>query len=86
MEDLELFAVSASGRINLGDLLSGVKYAQAKKQDDGSILVKPVGIRPASGANKSLAEDRALPEDQPIPGTEPVSDLDDEEDGEPWKP
>lgn len=74
MDNLDLYAVGASGRVNLGELLTGVKYVQAEKQADGTILVKPVNIRPATGKSA------ALPQDEPIPGTEPArSDLDDDD-------
>lgn len=43
--DLELFAVSPSGRVALGDLLKGVEYTQAEKNADGTITLSPVTIR-----------------------------------------
>lgn len=64
MEDLDLYAVGASGRVNLGDLLTGVKFVQAEKQEDGAILVKPVNIRPATGS----ARKDAVEGDEPFPG------------------
>lgn len=56
--DLTLYAVSASGRVALGDVLKGVKYVQVEKQTDGTVFLKPVTIKAASGQS---AED----EDQP---------------------
>lgn len=53
--DLELFKVGASGRIALGDLLDGVEYAQAEKNVDGTIIISPVRIRPATGRNTDQA-------------------------------
>lgn len=58
--DLTLYAVSATGRVSLGDVLKNVKYVQVEKAGDGVVMLTPVNIKAASG--QSLAADD---EDQP---------------------
>lgn len=59
--DLHLHKVSASGRINLGDLLAGVELAQATKNADGTVTVSPVNIVPAGRVPASTVQDVPLP-------------------------
>jgi hypothetical protein len=47
--DLTLHAVSASGRVALGDFLKGVKYVKVEKAGDGIVYLTPVNIKAASG-------------------------------------
>lgn len=76
MNQLQLYKVSTSGRINLGDLLAGVEYAQAEKNDDGTVTISPVGIVPATGRTAAA---RPI-EDVPLPGL----DEDDADGTAPW--
>lgn len=56
--DLTLYAVSASGRVALGDLLKGVKYVQVEKAGDGIVHLTPVNIKAASGQSAFDDEDQ----------------------------
>jgi hypothetical protein len=60
--DLTLYAVSATGRVSLGDVLKGVKYVQVEQEHSGRVTLTPVNIKTASG--QSFAADD---EDQPQP-------------------
>jgi len=67
--DLTLYAVSATGRVALGDLLKGVKYVQAEKSGDGLVTLTPVNIRAASGQSpEPIVEDG---ETEPATGETP---------------
>jgi hypothetical protein len=74
--DLQLYKVSASGRINLGGLLAGVELAQAEKNDDGTVTISPVNIVPTARRTASTVQD------VPLPGLDQGGDLTDGEG--PW--
>jgi hypothetical protein len=46
--DLDLYSVSASGRVILGNLVAGVEFLTAEKDDaTGKVTLTPVRINPA---------------------------------------
>jgi hypothetical protein len=65
--DIELYAVGASGRVNLGDLVKDVKYVTVTEHvaddgtKDGTLIVSPVRVVPATGKRTALDEDQPLP-------------------------
>lgn len=64
--DLDLYSVSASGRVSLGDLVAGVQFLTAGKDDaTGVITLTPVRINPASARRTDDAPAPEDPQDAP---------------------
>jgi len=85
--DMTLYAVGASGRVNLGDMLKGVKFVHVAEhtdsdgRKDGSLILTPINVVPATG--KSAEPTGTISDGAMLP------DADDDEDapeGEaPWE-
>lgn len=61
--DIALYAVGASGRVNLGDFLKDTKfvtvneYVQEDGSKDGTLLITPVRVIPATGKRATDEDD-----------------------------
>lgn len=61
--DIALYAVGASGRVNLGDLVKDVKFVTVTEQTlsdgtkDGTLIVTPVRVIPATGKRSADEDD-----------------------------
>lgn len=68
MKQLDLYSVTASGRVSLGDLVAGVQFLTAEKAADGVVTLTPVRINPATAAQPVGIVD------QPLPGVDQTED------------
>jgi hypothetical protein len=61
--DLTLYAVGASGRVNLGDLAKDIKFFTIENDPlnypDGTLILTPVNVVSASGKRAATDEDDA---------------------------
>jgi hypothetical protein len=66
VEQLDLYSVSTTGRVTLGDLVEGVQFLTAEKDDTtGVVTLTPVRINPAHRATAPQADLPAEADDNP---------------------